>query len=358
MKRIITLLVLLGIIFLVYTLYNKENAKDINKETVIKPETASPAPEIKQGTITIINLDEATQQPIKDAVFTIQAADRTAVIDTITTDAEGKATSRLLDYGTNYTIKQQTVSLPYQLSEEVHQLIVDAPNLQVSAANPVLRHVKNFERADDGSLAITSVYIDVKTVMQKPELPNGCEITSLTAVLNYYGHDVTKTEMADVYLPKQAFYSKNNKLYGPNPYIAYAGDPRELKGGFFSFAPPIVDAANLYFDAFSLSGSTADISGSTREQMIEQLSKGIPVVTWITLDLSPPKVNYSWYFSDTGEYYAAPVNLHVVVLNGYEDGIVHVMNPLEGQVSYDADTFFNSYDEMGSHAMIVGKSLT
>lgn len=354
MKRIIKLLVLLGIIFLVYTLFNKEDADDVNTETVIESERASPAPQIKQGTITIVNKDEATQQPIKDAVFAITAEDSTTVIDTITTDAAGKATSSLLEYGTNYTIKQQEVSLPYQVSEEEHQLTVDSPNTQVSATNPVLEYVKDFERADDGSLAITSVYIDVQTVMQKPELPNGCEITSLTAILNYYGYDVTKTEMADVYLPKQAFYAKDKKLYGPDPYKAYAGDPRELKGGFFSFAPPIVEAANLYFDAASLSRSTADISGSTREQMIEQLNKGIPVVTWITLDLTPPKVNYSWYFSDTGEYYAAPVNLHVVVLNGYEDGIVHVMNPLVGQVSYDADTFFNSYNEMGSHAMIVG----
>lgn len=354
MKRIVKLLVLLGIIFFVYTLFNKEDAAKIDKETAKQTPTAAPSPKIEQGTLTIVNTDEAAEQPIKGAVFTITAAGSTKVIDTLTTDAAGKATSSLLDYGTSYTIKQQKVSTPYQLSEEEHRLTVNAPEQQLPVTNPVLLHVKDFERKDDGTIEIKKVYIDVDTVMQKPELPNGCEITSLTAVLNYYGYEATKTEMADVYLPKQPFSSKNNKLYGPDPYQAYAGDPRQLKGGFFSFAPPIVEAANLYFDAIGRSSSTADISGSTREQIMEQLDKGIPVVTWITLDLTPPKMNYGWYFNDTGEYHSAPVNLHVVVLNGYEDGIVHVMNPLKGQVTYDADSFFNSYDEMGSHAMIVG----
>ena len=37
-----------------------------------------------------------------------------------------------------------------------------------------------------------SCYINVKWVSQKPELPTGCEITSLTTVLNYYGYNVSK----------------------------------------------------------------------------------------------------------------------------------------------------------------------
>ncbi|WP_251402620.1 C39 family peptidase [Ureibacillus chungkukjangi] len=53
--------------------------------------------------------------------------------------------------------------------------------------------------------------IAVQTVMQNPELPNGCEITSLTAVLNYYGLQVTKTEMADNFLPQQDFRIEEGK---------------------------------------------------------------------------------------------------------------------------------------------------
>ena len=99
-------------------------------------------------------------------------------------------------------------------------------------------------------------------------------------------------------------------------------------------------------------------SGGSREELLEHLYGGTPVVVWTTLDMSPPKVTYSWYFHDTGELFKAPVNLHVLVLNGYDAGTntVHVMNPLEGQVTYNADTFFKSYEEMGSHALVVERA--
>jgi uncharacterized protein YvpB len=191
--------------------------------------------------------------------------------------------------------------------------------------------------------------------MQKPELPNGCEITSLTAVLNYYGYTADKLDMADNYLPKEGWVRKDGKLYGANPDKAYAGDPRLQPGGFFSFAPPIIDAAESYIADNGGSHTATDMTGSTREEIVEKLMQGIPVVAWTTLDLSAPKIGYSWRFHDTGELFNAPINLHVVVLNGYDanSGTLDVMNPLQGQVTYSADAFFKSYELMGSHALIV-----
>nr|WP_302053249.1 C39 family peptidase [Bacillus sp. FJAT-29790] len=207
----------------------------------------------------------------------------------------------------------------------------------------------------DGQIQITEVFIPVKTVMQLPELPHGCEITSLTSVLNTYGYEVSKTQMADVYLPKQPFIHKNHKRYGANPYKAYAGNPRSETGGFFSYAPPILEAANRYFAAVGESAQTIDMSGSTRAEILGQLDQGIPVVIWVTLDLEKPMLTYSWYFQETGEKFAAPVNLHAVVLNGYDENNVHVMNPLKGQMTYKKDAFFESYHALGSHAMVVIK---
>lgn len=347
MKRSIQLLVLLCVIVVGIMLVNKVKDNNAPTETVI-------IPEIQQGTITIVNMDENTMLPIRDTTYTITYEATDVVLDTLKTDETGKGTSSLLDYGTKYTIRQTEVMLPYKLSETEFHIEVSEPSMEVEDSNQMYEHVKAIERALDGQIEISSVYIEVDTLMQKPELPNGCEIVSLTAVLNYYGYEVSKTEMADVYLPKEPFFREDNKLFGPDPYKAYSGNPRDLKGGFFSYSPPIVEAAKSYLDAVGGSNSVADISGSTREQIIEYLNKGIPVVIWTTLDMSKPKITYGWHLNDTGEYFPAPVNLHVVVLNGYEDNLVHVMNPLKGQVTYDADVFFNSYDEMGSHALIVG----
>ncbi|MFS0821197.1 C39 family peptidase [Bacillus sp. 1P02SD] len=196
------------------------------------------------------------------------------------------------------------------------------------------------------------VFIPVEKVLQLPELPNGCEITSLTSILNFNGYNVSKLDLADNYLPKEPFKTVNNVLYGPDPNKAYAGNPRQWSG-FFSYAPPIVKAAQAYIDEVGAKLEPIDLSGSSREEIMMELEEGNPVVIWVTLDLSKKKVNYSWNINNTNTEFNAPTNLHSVVLNGYIGNKVHVMDPLQGQITYDADAFFASYEDLGSHAMTV-----
>ncbi len=197
--------------------------------------------------------------------------------------------------------------------------------------------------------------IDIPTVMQYPELPNGCEIVALTAVLNYYGMDVSKTTMADNYLPKTPFSTQDGKKVGPNPHIAYAGNPRELNGGWYVFAAPIVEAANNAIINNKIDLSAENVSGSTREELLSYIDQDIPIVIWVTLDLSPPIIRGGWYMEGTNEFHPSFTNLHAVVLNGWEKGKVHIMNPLEGQLIVSEDIFFDSYEALGSHAIIVKK---
>ncbi|WP_233260501.1 C39 family peptidase [Paenisporosarcina sp. OV554] len=198
-------------------------------------------------------------------------------------------------------------------------------------------------------------YIDVPVVMQYPELPNGCEITSLTAILNSYGIDVSKTIMADRYLPKVAFSTQDGKRFGPNPHIAFAGNPRDLNGGWYVFANPIVKAAEDVIAANKKDLYAENVSGSTREEILSYIDQNIPVVMWVTLDLSPPIKRGGWYIEGTNEFHSSFTNLHAVVLDGWEDGKVHIMNPLKGRVSHSEDVFFDSYEALGSQAVIVKK---
>ena len=228
----------------------------------------------------------------------------------------------------------------------------DGISLAVLANKGISTLDSSFRLGEQGT---ENVYIPVNPLMQEPELPNGCEIVSLTAILNYYGYEVSKTTMADQYLPKQDFSYKDGKIFGPDPYVAYAGNPRSKKVGWYSFAPPIVEAANLYMASQTNKMKATDISGSSKEEIMSLLNNGVPVVIWTTLDLSDPKLSGHWYLSDTGQYYKAYTNLHVVVLNGYKENVVHVMNPLKGQVEYNLDAFFKSYEEMGKHAVVLEK---
>jgi len=198
-------------------------------------------------------------------------------------------------------------------------------------------------------------HFDVPIVMQYPELPNGCEIVALTSVLNYYGMDVSKTKMADKYLPKIPFYTQNGKRVGPNPHIAYAGNPRDLRDGWYVFATPIVDAANDAIAAKKMDLKAENVSGSTREEILSFIDRNIPVIVWVTLDFSPPNKDGGWYIKGTNEFHSSITNLHAVVLNGWEEGKVHIMNPLKGKIIVSEEVFFDSYEALGSQAVIVKK---
>lgn len=198
-------------------------------------------------------------------------------------------------------------------------------------------------------------YIDVPTVKQNPELPNGCEITALTSILNYYGMNVSKTTMADNYLTKVAMSNQKGKKVGPNPHIAYAGNPRDLKGGWYVFATPIVDAAQKSIAANKMDLTAENVSGSTREEILSYIDQSIPVVVWVTRDLSPPVKRGGWYIERKNGFHSAYTNLHAVVLNGWKNGKVHIMNPLKGHQSVSEEAFFDSYEALGSLAVIIKK---
>lgn len=66
---------------------------------------------------------------------------------------------------------------------------------------------------------MASILLPVPQILQNPELPNGCEITSCCEVLHYLGFAPDKCELADYYLPRSA------RWYGADPDEVYMGNP-------------------------------------------------------------------------------------------------------------------------------------
>ncbi|WP_406945435.1 C39 family peptidase [Halobacillus sp. SY10] len=199
-------------------------------------------------------------------------------------------------------------------------------------------------------------FLDFPTVMQEPELPNGCEITSITSILNYEGIDVTKGKMSDDYLIKKPLSYKEGKRFGADPDKAYGGNPRSENSGWYVFEDPIVDAANQLIASTDKNLTAKKVSGSSKEEILNYIETGTPVMVWTTLDLSTPVKSGGWYVYGTEEFHSSYTNLHAMVLTGWENGKIHVMNPLKGKVVYDEEKLFKSYKEMGSRAVIIQKS--
>lgn len=200
------------------------------------------------------------------------------------------------------------------------------------------------------NLSKESFWLDVPEVLQRPSLPQGCEIAALSALLRHYGYENDPVQMARNYLPKEEFVKENGKNFGASPHRAYAGNP-EKESGWFCYAQPIVKAANAYFEAENIWDRAEDFSGSTRDKIINAVHRGDPVLIWVTTYLEPLRTMPGWYDKDSKEQIEVPLNSHCVVLNGFSGQDLLIMDPLQGEVRVDANQLFESYYELGGYAV-------
>lgn len=306
----------------------------------------------EQGVITIFAEDTNKGFNVSGFVFELQDAITNVTIETITTGSEGTVTSQPLDYKRAYRLVQVESPEFYAPADNVIVFEMKAPIIELHMQQQVKAFVKNHERLTDGSIRVIESLVEVPLIMQKPELPNGCEITALTSILNYYGYPIDKETLSDDYLPMAPFYRKDGKLYGADPDVAFSGNPRDAHG-WFVYAPPTVKAGNDYLATVTSAHSVKDITGASKEEIMNYVKSGIPVGIWATRDLSLANYGYGWYLEGSNVYFEAAINLHCMVINGFKENQLHVVDPLEGNMLYDMDTFFASYESLGSRAMIV-----
>ncbi|MDR2492249.1 MAG: C39 family peptidase [Coriobacteriales bacterium] len=157
-----------------------------------------------------------------------------------------------------------------------------------------------------------NVRLDVPLVMQLPELPTGCEATSVAMMLKYLGIPVTKLEIADK-MPYDDF----------DPTRGFVGSPYDWAG------------VTIYPEAFedlvrSYAGSYINLSGATLEDLKLYLRASRPVVCWIS----------------NGEDL-----LHCVCVTGYDSEGFFVNDPLVGAAYMDNETFEELWEYLGNLAL-------
>lgn len=183
---------------------------------------------------------------------------------------------------------------------------------------------------------------DFEWLSQNPELPTGCEITSLTSVLNYYGINVKKETMADDYL------KKGDGSY----YKMFLGNPRDA-GSFGCMAQPIVDAANLYFKKNNVSMKASNVSGVTFDKILEYVSQGVPMIVWNTMGMAPAYESQTLTLDGREYTWIAPEHCVVVVGYDLDNNEVYVADPMAGMVTRNLKTFEERYDSLNRQAVYV-----
>lgn len=188
-----------------------------------------------------------------------------------------------------------------------------------------------------------NLYIDIVPILQEPELPTGCEITSLATVFNYYGMEIDKTELAEKYL-------EVGDVGQVNPNEKFVGTPFD-KHSFGCYADVIENAANKFIKENRYEYEVINLVDVDMNDLKLYIDNDIPVIIWTTIDLLKPYESVTWQIDGNNVTWLA--NEHCVVLIGYDKENYIVSDPLHGICEYPGKLLEKRYSQMGKQAIVI-----
>ena len=194
----------------------------------------------------------------------------------------------------------------------------------------------------------TSIILDVVLIKQNPELRYGCEVTSLAMVLNYAGVKTNKMELFRL-IKKDTdplIKTNGNILRWGNPAHGFVGDMTGRQAGYAVFDQPMIQLITK-----KLPGRALNLTNQPFEHVLKHVSDGYPVVVWTTGDFRLPDRWESWYHGQ--QLINTPLDLHAVVLVGYDKNFVYLNDPLSGrkQVKVAKAKFISSWRALHCRAV-------
>ena len=195
------------------------------------------------------------------------------------------------------------------------------------------------------------IFLDVPLILQNPELPNGCEITSCCEVLRFLGYDADKCDLADHYLPRSEHW------YGTDPDLYYMGDPHiDIPGdpaaGYYCFAGPVIQAANCYFRSHGSRHLAFDLTGSDEQTLAAELKKGKPFIFWASLHFGDIQFDpCGSYPLPDGRTHRVFHQLHCMTARGVDEQYFYLADPLNFNEKVDRSRFMKIYRQLGCRAV-------
>lgn len=195
-----------------------------------------------------------------------------------------------------------------------------------------------------------NVKLDFPVIEQLPELPRGCEVTSLAMLLESAGTSVDKMTLAkEVKRDPAPYVVKNGKTYFGNPHKGFVGDMYDFnKPGLGVYHEPIMELGEKY-----LPGRLMNLTGETFEELKIPLSDGRPV--WVIINAEYRELPDSYF--ETWETDSGPVKItkkeHSVLITGYDQKFIYFNDPLTGKKNKKVPIgdFEKSWVQMGSQAL-------
>ncbi|MCP8971349.1 C39 family peptidase [Ectobacillus ponti] len=202
----------------------------------------------------------------------------------------------------------------------------------------------------DAPVLSSSVLLDAPLISQLPELPRGCEVTSLAMLLQYKGLAVGKMQLAGRIRKDPApFQQTKGSISFGNPHYGFVGSMTSwAEPGFGVFHGPVYELANQY-----LPGQIINLTGHPFTVILQHLSQRKPVwvISTSTFDYVPDR---DW---ETWQTKRGPVCItmkeHSVLLTGYDKQYVYFNDPLASVKNrrVPMQAFVKGWDQYGRQAL-------
>jgi uncharacterized protein YvpB len=181
--------------------------------------------------------------------------------------------------------------------------------------------------------------------MDEPRLFNGCEVTSLAMLLQYWGIDITKNELA-AQIPRVPLLYDDGKSGNPN--MGFVGD-METGPGLGVYHGPIFYLANTNVHDQLM---VQDLSNYPFSAILEKINQGLPVWVITTTNFSPLADIQTW--STPQGSVGVTYKMHSVVITGYDQEYIYLNDPYGTKnKKVDRENFIASWEQMGSQAIVI-----
>lgn len=201
----------------------------------------------------------------------------------------------------------------------------------------------------------TEVQLDnIAIIPQRPELPRGCEVTSLSILLKYYEEkSPDKMELADG-LKKSVVDMEviDGFVHFSNMHEEFAGSMDNTeKDGLGVYIEPITELADRYTN-----NQAINVTGISFKQMLTFVSMHRPVLVIIPNRYEAvPDYSIEVWKTPSG-YMEVTYQEHSVVVMGFDETYVYYSDPSKGIIDKKTKTAFEAaWKSMGSQAMMVQK---
>ncbi|MFJ8456486.1 C39 family peptidase [Bacillus paramycoides] len=187
----------------------------------------------------------------------------------------------------------------------------------------------------------------VPFIKQLPELPRGCEVTSLAMLLQHKGVQVDKMQLASE-IHRIPF--EQDGLRG-NPYEGFVGNIyTKSEQGYGVYHQPIFTLAEKYVPE-----KVINLTGREVQDLYKVISSGSPVWVIANTTFKPlSEDSFETWNTSSGEvkitYYE-----HSVVVIGYDQNFVYMNDPLANnpRKAVPRAEFEKSWEQMGKQAITI-----